>query len=50
MPSIKRLLSIFLLAFFVATPVVAAQAADIPLLTWERGRIQEVVLGGGAVQ
>ena len=30
--------------------MVAAQAADIPLLTWERGRIQEVVLGGGAVQ
>jgi hypothetical protein len=26
----------------------AAIAADIPLLTWERGRAQQVVLGGGA--
>lgn len=26
----------------------AAQAFDIPLLTWERGREQQVVLGGGA--
>lgn len=26
----------------------AAQAFDIPLLTWERGRQQQVVLGGGA--
>ena len=26
----------------------AAQALDIPLLTWERGREQQVVLGGGA--
>ena len=25
-------------------------AADIPLLTWERGRVQEVVLGGGALE
>ena len=27
---------------------VAASAFDIPLLTWERGREQQVVLGGGA--
>jgi hypothetical protein len=27
---------------------IAAQAFDIPLLTWERGREQQVVLGGGA--
>ena len=27
---------------------IAAQAFDIPLLTWERGRQQQVVLGGGA--
>lgn len=26
----------------------AAQAFDIPLITWERGREQQVVLGGGA--
>ncbi len=31
----------------ILTPT-AAQAFDIPLLTWERGREQQVVLGGGA--
>lgn len=38
-------LVVLLLAFFAPT---VATAVDIPLLTWERGRIQEVVLGGGA--
>lgn len=37
---------IALIAFLIAP--VAAQAFDIPLLTWERGREQQVVLGGGA--
>jgi hypothetical protein len=36
-----------LLIALLATPT-AAQAFDIPLLTWERGRVQQVVLGGGA--
>ena len=31
-------------------PITAAQAADIPLLTWERGRVQQVVVGGGAIE
>ena len=35
-----------LIAIF--TLPTAAQAFDIPLLTWERGRAQQVVLGGGA--
>lgn len=46
----KRLLSLFLVALFVGAPIAATYAADIPLLTWERGRIQEVVLGGGAFE
>jgi hypothetical protein len=41
-----RWVAALLIAIF-ATPT-AAQAFDIPLLTWERGRIQQVVLGGGA--
>jgi len=48
--SVKRFFALILLALFVGLPISAANAADIPLLTWERGRIQEVVLGGGAVQ
>ena len=35
------------LLFAVCMPNFAA-AVDIPLLTWERGRVQEVVLGGSA--
>ena len=31
----------------ILTPT-AASAFDIPLLTWERGRVQQVLLGGGA--
>jgi len=34
--------------FALFTVPTAAQAFDIPLLTWERGRTQQVVLGGGA--
>ena len=41
-----KVLALALLAL-VLTPTVA-QAFDIPLLTWERGREQQVVLGGGA--
>jgi len=36
--------------FFAIIAPSAALAVDIPVLTWERGRIQEVVLGGGAVE
>ena len=41
-----KLISLTLIALLFAP--VAAQAFDIPLLTWERGREQQVVLGGGA--
>ena len=41
-----RWVAALLIAIF-ATPT-AAQAFDVPLLTWERGRVQQVVLGGGA--
>jgi len=41
-----RLIALALIAIFIAP--TAAQAFDIPLLTWERGREQQVVLGGGA--
>ena len=41
-----RLFAAFLIAL-VALPT-SAQAFDIPLLNWERGRVQQVVLGGGA--
>ena len=41
-----RLIAAFLIAL-VALPT-SAQAFDIPLLNWERGRVQQVVLGGGA--
>ena len=41
-----KLIGIALIAIFIAP--TAAQAFDIPLLTWERGREQQVVLGGGA--
>ena len=37
--------ALMLITFF-SLPL-PAQAADIPLLTWERGRTQQVVLGGG---
>jgi hypothetical protein len=45
---IKKAFSLVLISLFIGAPV--ANAADIPLLTWERGRIQEVVVGGGAVE
>ena len=41
-----KLISLALIALLLAP--TAAQAFDIPLLTWERGREQQVVLGGGA--
>ena len=39
-------------AFLLITllsPITSALAADIPLLTWEKGKSQSVVLGGGSV-
>jgi hypothetical protein len=45
MRRIKLISLAFIALLFAPT---AAQAFDIPLLTWERGREQQVVLGGGA--
>ena len=44
----RRLKVIALALIALMLSPVAAQAFDIPLLTWERGREQQVVLGGGA--
>ena len=41
-----KLIALSLIALLLSP--VAANAFDIPLLTWERGREQQVVLGGGA--
>ena len=38
---------IFLIQTFLSAPL--ASAADIPLLTWEKGKSQSVVLGGGSI-
>ena len=48
MSPINKVISLLLLTLITSAPL--ATAADIPLLTWERGRIQEVVVGGGAVE
>lgn len=45
MKIVRFLLATFLATFTLATPLAAA--FDAPLLTWERGRTQQVVLGGG---
>ena len=42
----KKALALLTLLFVIAPS--AASAAEIPLLTWERGQLQEVVLGGQA--
>ena len=44
----SRLKVIALALIALVLSPVAASAFDIPLLTWERGREQQVVLGGGA--
>ena len=44
----KRIKVLALLLISLLLSPMAAQAFDIPLLTWERGRSQQVVLGGGA--
>lgn len=42
----KRILSSLLTIFFLFSFTPLAQAVDIPLLTWERGKEQNVVVGG----
>jgi hypothetical protein len=45
----NRVKKIFALAalLFIVSPI-SASVAEIPFLTWERGQLQEVVLGGQA--
>jgi len=50
MLDLKKFFTLCLVAVFTVGPASTAVAADIPLLTWERGRIQQVVVGGGAIE
>ncbi len=50
MSRLNRVLSLGLVIFFSNLMMPSALSADIPLLTWERGRIQQVIVGGGAVE
>jgi hypothetical protein len=43
----RLLAALFFLATFLFPPI--SKAADIPLLTWEKGKSQSVVLGGGSI-
>lgn len=45
----KRLALLLSTLFAILSPV-AASAVDVPLLTWERGHVQQVVLGVGQYQ
>ena len=45
---VKKVLTLIYL--FLALSPAIAHSAEIPLLTWERGQIQEVVLGGQAAE
>ena len=45
-----KILSVFCLSFIFSLEAQSAVAADVPLLVWERGRIQQVVVGGGAIE
>ena len=42
----KRIFAVLLAGFFLFQFIPFAQAVDIPLLTWERGKEQNVVVGG----
>jgi hypothetical protein len=42
-----KLVSSAFLAIFLLLGLAPASAQDIPLLTWEKGKVQSVVLGGG---
>ena len=45
-----KFIALTTIGLVISGPITAAQAADIPLLTWERGRVQQVVVGGGAIE
>jgi len=46
----KKLLTLLLLSFYLVLSVPSAHAVEIPLLTWERGKVQNIVVGDAAQQ
>ena len=46
----NKLTSLFLIIFFIFGSVPYAQATDLPVLTWERGKEHNITLGGNAAQ
>lgn len=50
MKRLLKVLSAFCLTVMFSLEAQSAVAADVPLLVWERGRIQQVVVGGGAIE
>ncbi|MEI6812188.1 MAG: hypothetical protein WCK72_05320 [Actinomycetes bacterium] len=46
----KRILGALLSLFFITTSLPIAHAVDMPLLVWERGKEQNIVLGGATPQ
>jgi hypothetical protein len=46
----NKLLAGFLLGFYLVVSIPTAKAADLPVLTWERGKEHNIVLGGSNVQ
>ena len=47
MKNSKKIVFSAYIAIFLALGLTPANAQDIPLLTWEKGKVQSVVLGGG---
>jgi hypothetical protein len=44
-----KFFALALVAITLGFSIPQASAADVPLLTWERGKEQNIVLGGGAI-
>lgn len=46
----KKLLSLLFLSLFSVLSIPSAHALDIPILTWERGKVQNIVVGNASQQ
>jgi hypothetical protein len=46
----KRLLSLLLVSLYLLLTSPSANALEIPLLTWERGKVQNIVVGDASQQ
>ena len=44
-----KFFALALIAVNLCLSIPQASAVDVPLLTWERGKEQNIVLGGGAI-